>query len=154
MVWGPPPSLLMVKVAENDLTTVGVNATLIVQVPPLVASGLVVQLSVSWNAAGSAPPSTILEMVTPTLLLIFVNVIFLLTLVVFTGWGAKTSALVESFRIVPVPLRVIFCGLPPASSEMLTKADRGPKARGEKLMENVQLPPGARGVSVRQLSDS
>jgi hypothetical protein len=60
----------MVKVAENDLTTVGVNATLIVQVPPLVASGLVVQLSVSWNAAGSAPPSTILEMVTPTLLLI------------------------------------------------------------------------------------
>jgi protein involved in polysaccharide export with SLBB domain len=47
-------------------------------------------------------------------------------------------------RYVPVPLRNIFCGLPPPLSLMLTAAERAPLAVGLKVTVAVQLAPGAK----------
>src|SRR5207249_7803834 len=52
----------------------------------------------------------------------------------------------ESFAVVPIPLRVTFCGLPVALSVMLNTAWRAPDALGANLTLIVQLAPTANEV--------
>jgi hypothetical protein len=49
----------------------------------------------------------------------------------------------DNFTWVPVPLRLIFCGLAPPLSLIETDADRVPDAVGAKVTEIVQLAPAA-----------
>lgn len=52
--------------------------------------------------------------------------------------GAKDTA--GAGALAPVPVRLIACGLPPASSVMETEAVRAPEAVGVNVTLNVQLP--------------
>jgi hypothetical protein len=45
----------------------------------------------------------------------------------------------KSFAVVPIPLRLTFCGLPAALSAMLSAAVRVPEAVGLKVMLMTQL---------------
>jgi hypothetical protein len=49
----------------------------------------------------------------------------------------------DSFAVAPIPLSVIFCGLPAALSVMLSAAVRVPLAVGLKVTLIVQLAPAA-----------
>src|SRR5207302_1207676 len=66
-------------------------------------------------------------------------------LVVPTRWLPKATLFAESVTAgaMPVPVRVIVCGLPGASSTMFSVALRIPVASGVKLTLIVQLAPGA-----------
>jgi len=54
--------------------------------------------------------------------------------------GAINPSRLRSY--VPVPLRNIFCGLPPPLSLILMEAERAPVAVGVKVAVTVQLAPG------------
>jgi hypothetical protein len=49
----------------------------------------------------------------------------------------------ESFAVVPIPVRLTFCGLPAALSVTLSAAVRVPLAVGPNVTLIVQLPPAA-----------
>src|SRR5579864_8590629 len=57
-----------------------------------------------------------------------------------TTWP-KFRLVGESFAVVPMPLRLTFCGLPAALSETLSAAVRLPEAVGLKEMLKLQLAP-------------
>src|SRR3989441_1955309 len=66
-------------------------------------------------------------------------------LVVPTRWLPKATVFADNVTAgaMPVPVRVIVCGLPEASSTMFSVALRIPVASGVKLTLIVQLAPGA-----------
>ena len=63
-----------------------------------------------------------------------------------SGWLAKPKLDVDKLTdfTPPVPLRLIDCGLPAASSVMFSDPEAAPRAVGEKEMLMVQLDPPAR----------
>ena len=77
--------------------------------------------------------------VVPTL----VRVTFFAPLIVPKAWVEKVKLTGESFTVVPIPLRVTFCGLPAALSLMLSAAVRVPLAVGLKVTLMLQLAPAA-----------
>lgn len=67
---------------------------------------------------------------------------------VFKVWLANVKLAADKDTVgagalAPVPLRLIACGLPPASSVIETEAVRVPEAVGVNFTLNVQLPPAA-----------
>src|SRR2546425_758446 len=76
---------------------------------------------------------------------LLVNVTTLATLVVPTGWLPKSKLVLDRLRAgpegVPVPIKLITCGLPPALSVMMIAPARVPMALGAKLTLIVQLAP-------------
>src|SRR5437879_590249 len=76
---------------------------------------------------------------------LLVNVTTLATLVVPTGWLPKSKLVLDRLRAgpegVPVPIKLITCGLPPALSVMMIVPARVPMAVGAKLILIVQLAP-------------
>src|SRR3989442_6328363 len=89
---------------------------------------------------------------------LLVNVTTWATLVVPTGWLPKSKLVLDRLRAgpegVPVPIKLITCGLPPALSVMMIAPARVPMALGAKLTLIVQLalaatlPPFAQVVPV------
>src|SRR5207245_10959174 len=80
-----------------------------------------------------------LKLVVPTL----VSVAVFAALVVPMATVPKFKLVGESFAVVPIPLRVTFCGLPAALSVTLSAALRVPLAVGLKVTLIVQLAPAA-----------
>src|SRR5712692_8903875 len=78
---------------------------------------------------------------------LLVNVTTLATLVVPTGWLPNSRLVLDRLRAgpegVPVPIKLITCGLPPASSVMVMAPARVPRAVGARLTLIVQLAPAA-----------
>src|SRR3989442_14829102 len=74
---------------------------------------------------------------------LLVNVTTLATLVVPTGWLPKSKLVLDRLRAgpegVPVPIKLITWGLPPALSVMMIAPARAPMAVGAKLILIVQL---------------
>jgi hypothetical protein len=119
--------------------------TLIVQVP--FASSVLPQVfAETEKSAALAPAIPILEMF-KVALPILVRVTDRGTLLVVTDWLPKVKPLVERFATAavpaPVPVRLIFCGLPLALSVMATEADRLPDEPGVNITAIVQLFPAA-----------
>ncbi len=79
---------------------------------------------------------------------VFVSVTFCAALVVPTSWLAKVRLAADRLTTgaVPVPVRLMVCGLPAALSVMLTEAVRVPVAVGVKVTLMVQLAPAATEV--------
>jgi len=80
-----------------------------------------------------------LKLVVPT----FVNVTVLAPLVVPMATVPKLRLVGESFAVVPIPLRLTFCGLPAALSLTLSVALRVPDAVGLNVTVMLQLAPAA-----------
>ncbi len=76
-----------------------------------------------------------IRLVVPTL----VNVTVWAGLVVNSNTEPKFRLVGESFAVVPIPLRLTFCGLPEALSLMFSAAVRVPDARGLNVTLMVQL---------------
>src|SRR5207245_6587101 len=119
---------------------VGLKVTLIVQLAPAAN-----ELPHVWVWAKSpalvpviATPLMLREVV-PTL----VSVAVFAALVVPMATVPKFKLVGESFAVVPIPLRVTFCGLPAALSVTLSAALRVPLAVGLKVTLIVQLAPAA-----------
>ena len=80
-----------------------------------------------------------LKLVVPT----FVNVTVLAPLVVPIATVPKFKLAGESFAVVPIPLRLTFCGLPAALSPTLSAALRVPDPVGLNVTVMLQLAPAA-----------
>src|SRR5437899_7366918 len=84
---------------------------------------------------------------------LLVSVTFCAALVVPTRCSPNALLVAESVAVggvTPVPVSNTDCGLPGASSVMVTVAVRAPVAAGVKLMLNVQLAPGATDPRARR----
>ncbi len=123
---------------------VGVKVTLMVQLAP--AATLVPFLQVVPAAGAKSPLGSTLVMVSMTVPL-FVSVTTWVGLVVLRGWLPKLKFPVDRLTAgpegVPVPIKLITCGLPPALSVMVIAPARVPMAVGAKLTLIVQLAPAA-----------
>lgn len=133
---------VIVREAVRVPQDVGANVTLIVQVPP--ATMLLLQVLVSAKSPGLAPANVMLVMdrdAFPVLL----RVTDWAALVVLTDWLAKVKLEGErpTTGPLPVPLRLIVCGLPAALSVIVTAAVRFPVATGVKVTLIMQLLVGA-----------
>jgi hypothetical protein len=81
----------------------------------------------------------IVNVVVPT----FVSVTACAELVLPMATVPKFRLVGESFAVVPIPLRLTFCGLPAALSVMLSAAERVPDAVGLNVTLILQLAPAA-----------
>src|SRR5436853_591609 len=107
--------------------SVGWNAAVRVQVP--LGATEVPHVFVSLKSDGLVPPREMLLMlseVVPALVSITVWTVLV--------WPSRVvgiaSLAAESFTCVPIPVRLIFCGLAPPSSLIETNADRVPATVG------------------------
>jgi hypothetical protein len=140
--WLPATLLLlsvMFKEAVRLPVAVGVNVTLIVQLP-LAASELP-HVVVSPKSPGLAPANAMLLMDRATFPVLF-SVKVWAPLVVPRFWLLKVRLVVvtPAMGALHVPVRFTVCGLPPALSVMLTEAVRLPRATGVNVTLIVQLP--------------
>jgi hypothetical protein len=129
---------VMVKEAARAPLAVGVNVTLTLQLP--FDGSELPQVLVCPKSPGFAPVNQMLAMesvVFPVLL----SVTLWAALVEVRVWLLKVRLGVESPAVgaVPVPIRVMLCGLPLALSGMLTEAVRTPGAVGVKVTLIVQV---------------
>src|SRR2546427_1397287 len=143
---GAPGALsAMVMAPFRVPVAVGVKMTLMVQLAP--AATLVPFLQVVPAAGAKSPLGSTLVMVSMTVPP-FVSVTTWVGLVVLRGWLPKLKFAVDRLTAgpegVPVPIKLITWGLPPASSVMVMAPARVPMAVGAKLMLIVQLAPAAR----------
>jgi len=143
-VCGLPATLSeMLTDAVRVPAAVGLNVTLIVQLPPPATE--LPQVFVSAKSAVLVPVMlmlVMLKLVFPVLL----RVTLCAVLVVPTFWLLNVRLVTERLAVadaVPVPVRLTVCGLPAALSEMLTNAVRVPVAVGLNVTLIVQLPPAA-----------
>src|SRR5437899_2511995 len=136
----------MVTVAVRALAAVGVNVRLRTQLAPATTVAPFVQVvpAAMAKSPGFEPARAMLVMLRVAVPLL-VRVAVCAGLVVLRRWspkarlvGAKVTA-----GAMPVPASDTDCGLPGASSVMVTVAVRAPVAAGLKLMLIVQLAPGA-----------
>ena len=139
-VCGLPAALSeILTVAVRAPAAVGVNVTLIVQLP-LTATELP-QVFVSAKSVVLVPAMLMLVMLKLTLP-VLLRVTLCAELVTPTFSLAKVRP--EGDRLTwlerPVPVRLTVCGLPAALSEMLTVAVRVPAAVGVNVTLIVQLP--------------
>ena len=140
----PDTALLLsviVSVPERLPSCVGVNVTLIVQLP-LAATELPQSL-----VCAKSPVVMILVMVngaSPVLL----NVTVWTALVLPTSWFPKSRLVADWLTIgrIPVPVRLSICGLLVASSKTVTVATRLPRVVGRKMRLILQLAPAARAL--------
>jgi hypothetical protein len=142
-VCGLPAALSeMLTDAVRVPAAVGVNVTLIVQLPP--AATELPQVFVSAKSAVLVPVMLMLVML-KLVLPVLLRVTLCARLVTPTFSLAKVRP--EGDRLTwlerPVPVRLTVCGLPAALSEMLTDAVRVPAAVGVNVTLIVQLPPAA-----------
>jgi len=137
---GLPAALsVILNAALRVPLAVGVNVTPMLQLA--LGAKEVPHLLVWAKSPGSVPLMAILmvRMLMPTL----VKVTFCGEPVVPIVTDPKFRLVGESFAVVPIPLRLTFCGLPAALSEMLSAAVRVPEAVGLKVMLMPQLAPAA-----------
>src|SRR2546422_900668 len=136
----------MVTVAVRALAAVGVNVRLRRQLAPATTVAPFVQVvpAAMAKSPGFKPARAMLVMLRVAVPLL-VRVTVCTGLVVLRRWspkarlvGAKVTA-----GAMPIPASDTDCGLPRASSVMVTVAVRAPVAAGVKLMLIVQLAPGA-----------
>src|SRR5437899_2397171 len=139
-------SSVMVTVAVRALAAVGVNVRLTRQLAPATTVAPFVQVvpAAMAKSPGFKPARAMLVMLRVAVPLL-VRVTVCTGLVVLRRWspkarlvGAKVTA-----GAMPIPASDTDCGLPGASSVMVTVAVRAPVAAGVKLMLIVQLAPGA-----------
>src|SRR5580658_969896 len=142
-------------VRAAGVTEVGLNTTLMVQLPPAATdAGRVPQMLVCEKSVALVPVKPMLEMVSTPV------PVALLTVtgsaaeaeptvcgVNATGLGVTTATGVPTW---PVPLSPMVCGLPKALSAMDSLAVNAPTAAGVKVTEIVQLAPAA-SVAVQVL---
>src|SRR2546426_837470 len=142
----PAASSVMVTVAVRALAAVGVNVRLRRQLAPATTVAPFVQVvpAAMAKSPGFKPARAMLVMLRVAVPLL-VRVTVCAGLVVLRRWvpkarlvGAKVTA-----GTMPIPASAPDCGLPGASSVMVTVAVRAPVAAGVKLMLIVQLAPGA-----------
>src|SRR5579863_8949111 len=147
IVCGLPVSLsVMVTAAARAPVAVGVNVTLMVQFPLFAATELP-QLFVCAKSPLFAPVTPML-MIFSAALPVLVSVTVWAALVVFNVWLANAKLDDDRLTIgaggtAPVPLSAIVCGLPAASSVMVTDAVRVPVAVGVNVTLMLQFPPFA-----------
>src|SRR5437870_3369739 len=138
----------MVTVAVRAPVAAGVKLMLIVQLAPGATEPAPVGQVLPAAKAKSAACAPVMVMLVrfsgvPPLL---VSVRFCAALVVHTSRLPKALLVAESVAVggvTPVPVSNTDCGLPAASSVMVTVAVRAPVAAGVKLMLFVQLAPAA-----------
>jgi hypothetical protein len=142
-VCGLPEALsVIVSIPAYPAAPLGLNVTLIVQLPPalstlpqLLLSAKLVILLLTELIVSVAPP-------------VFVNVTVCAALVVPTVWllnvsDAGVTIAVGVAGLAPVPVRLTICGLPEALSATLTLPVLVPAAVGVKVTLIVQFPPAA-----------
>src|SRR2546428_1840458 len=142
----PAASSVMVTVAVRALAAVGVNVRLTRQLAPATTVAPFVQVvpAAMAKSPGFKPARTMLVMLRVAVPLL-VRVTVCTGLVVLRRWSPKArlvGAMVTA-GAMPIPASDTDCGLPGASSVMVTVAVRAPVAGGVKLMLIVQLAPGA-----------
>lgn len=142
MECGLPAALsVMVTAAARTPAPVGVNVTVIVQVP-LLAATEPPQVLLCAKSPLFAPVTAMLVMVSgpfPEL----VNVTDCGELAAPNAWVANVRLVLERFTTgdaAPVPLKVIACGDPAALSVIVTEAVRVPAAVGANVTLIVQVP--------------
>ncbi len=140
----PAASSLIVIEPLRAPVAVGRNVTLTVQLVP--AASELPQLF-DWAKSPDAAIEVMLNAALPVLL----SVTLWALLLVPTFWVPKLSdvGLTLAAGAVPVPLNETLCGLPAASSVIVTEPMRVPVAVGVKLTLMVQLAPAA--IDVPQL---
>ena len=140
---GLPAALSAIETeALRDPEAVGVNVTLMAQLAP--AARVLPQVFVCAKSPAFAPVMLMLLMVSSAEPLL-VSVIGCAALVEFWFCVAKVRVAGDRDTVgrIPVPLRVIVCGLPAALSVIDTEADRAPVAVGVNVTLTVQNAPAA-----------
>src|SRR2546427_130857 len=141
----PGASSVMVTVAVRALAAVGVNVRLRRQLAPATTVAPFVQVvpAAMAKSPGFKPARAMLVMLRVAVPLL-VRVTVCTGVVVLSGWPTTAIFAVSlvAARAMPVPASDTDCGLPGASSVMVTVAVRAPVAAGVKLMLIVQLAPG------------
>jgi hypothetical protein len=99
-----------------------------------------------WAKSPGSVPLMAIPVIVRALVPTLVKVTVCGELVVPIATVAKLRLVGESFAVVPIPLRLTFCGLPAALSEMLSAAVRVPEAVGLKVTLMLQLAPAAKEV--------
>lgn len=155
----PVPVRLALCVLPATLLLLSVTVTVAVRVPG--AEGVKVTVMVQLLFPATEPPQVLdcakspefapVTAMLPIAKLVFpvlFKVIVWPALVVPTFWLTKVRAEAVSAATgaLPVPVRVMACGLPEALSVMLTDAERLPEAVGVKVTLIEQLPPAATGL--------
>jgi hypothetical protein len=133
----------MVTAAVRAPATVGVNVTLIVQLPLFAATELAQVLLCAKSPL--LAPVTAMPVRFSTALPVLVSVTVCEPLVVFNVWLANVRLELDRLTtgaaaFAPVPVIVIVCGVPVALSLMVTAPVRAPVAVGVKVTLIVQFP--------------
>ena len=141
-VCGLPAALsAILTAAVRAPAAVGVNATLIVQLPPAATEPPHVLLT---EKSPAFAPVRLMPLMLKLVFPVLSRVVLCAALVVPTFWLLKLR--LDGVRLTdeapPVPVRLTVCGLPAALSEMLTAAVRAPATVGVNVTLIVQLPPG------------
>jgi hypothetical protein len=138
---GLPAALsLTLSAAVRVPVIVGWKVILIVQLAP--ATSELPQVCVCPKSPALVPViamPVMLKVVVPT----FVSVTVMAALVVPTVTDPKFKLVGKSFAVVPIPLRLTFCGLPAALSLTLSAALRVPVVVGLNVILIEQLAPAA-----------
>src|SRR3989454_10060903 len=140
----------MFTVAARAPGAAGVNVNVKVQLadaatgPPASGQGVVPEPATA-KSPGLAPAGVMVVRVGLAVPPLVRVTVWARLLVVPTRWLPKATLFADNVTAgaMPVPVRVIVCGLPEASSTMFSVALRIPVASGVKLTLIVQLAPGA-----------
>src|SRR2546428_801959 len=146
----PAASSVMFTVAARAPGAAGVNVNVKVQLadaatdPPASGQGVVPEPATA-KSPGLAPARVMLVRLSVAVPPLVRVTVWARPLVVPTRWLPKATLFADNVTAgaMPVPVRVIVCGLPGASSTMFSVALRIPVASGVKLTLIVQLAPGA-----------
>src|SRR3989454_3839805 len=146
----PAASSVMFTVAARAPGAAGVNVNVKVQLadaatdPPASGQGVVPEPATA-KSPGLAPARVMLVRLSVAVPPLVRVTVWARPLVVPTRWLPKATLFADNVTAgaMPVPVRVIVCGLPGASSTMFSMALRIPVASGVKLTLIVQLAPGA-----------
>lgn len=136
----PGASSVIIRFAARWPVAMGLKRSEIVQL----AAGATgaVQLLVKLNSAGLAPPRATDEMWSgafPELTTVSVCAAPDVPWVIVGNEGAAGENVTPGPVVTPVPFRARVCGLPGASSVIVTVAERTPEARGANVTITVQL---------------
>lgn len=137
-----PPLSEKVRVALRDPIAVGRNFTFTVQAA--FPAKLPAQVCDGMRKSPALAPVTVIPLKVKVKVLWLVRVTVWAALVVPRSWGEKFRAEGDHVTAVPVPLRLIVCGLPLALSLIVTVPVRTPTAAGLNATLIVQLICGAR----------
>src|SRR2546427_358674 len=146
----PTASSVMFTAAARAPGAAGVNVNVKVQLadaatcPPASGQGVVPEPATA-KSPGFAPARVMLVRLSVAVPPLVRVTVWARLLVVPTRWLPKATLFADNVTAgaMPVPVRVIVCGLPGASSTMFSVALRIPVASGVKLTLIVQLAPGA-----------